>query len=397
MQKIGKRMRLKGWMLLVACLSVLTPQAWGLGRIPDLYEIEIPVPNQGTEERHQALANALMTVLVKVSGKSNIGDLVQFDQHLAQAERFVQQYRYHSAAPASQDQLSLWVKFDQGAVDQLLKQNALSIWGDTRPTVIVWLAIDDSRERYILGGDVGYNQIRSQFEADAKRRGIPLIFPLLDLEDQTQVRFVDIRAGFADKLRAASKRYAPEAILWGFLQFNRNGTWTARWNMDDQQRVSQWSSDGSLSQSIGAGVDGITDLLAARYVEENTAQFSSTVRLHVAGVSKLDDFARLSDYVDGMRTAQASQLVQIEHDKITFEIEVRGDYAKLERELDNAGIVVPAEDVVPIDQIREQQEPGVSPGQATSPASRPQNSGTPVITAGMPGDDRIHLYYRLVP
>ena len=85
--------------------------------VTGLYEAEVPVEDQGAEQRQQALQEALKEVLNKVAEAQNIpvGQL-RTDTALQRAERYVQQYRYTEGG--------LWVLFDPRAVDALLEQPA---------------------------------------------------------------------------------------------------------------------------------------------------------------------------------------------------------------------------------------------------------------------------------
>jgi len=80
-----------------------------------LYEAEVPVEDQGAEQRQQALREALEEVLNKVAEAQRAPvDPARIDAALEKAERYVQQYRYTEEG--------LWVLFDRRAVDAMLEQ-----------------------------------------------------------------------------------------------------------------------------------------------------------------------------------------------------------------------------------------------------------------------------------
>ena len=120
-----------------------------------MYEVNLPVLSQDKKIQRAAFEQAFIEVLVRVSGNSE----VVTELNIKSASKYVQQYRYlpipvdkSSAAPVmlamSQPRHLLWVQFNKGLIQKLLRETALPVWGQQRPNMLVWMAVRDGRSRY---------------------------------------------------------------------------------------------------------------------------------------------------------------------------------------------------------------------------------------------------------
>ena len=106
----------------------------------------------------------------------------------------------------------------------------MPVWGPERPLTLLWVAVDDGvGGRALLGAnettELGapttpqmtalLTTVREEIVAAADERGLPIAWPLLDLEDLNAVTFTDVWGGFEDRIVAASTRYRADAVLIG--------------------------------------------------------------------------------------------------------------------------------------------------------------------------------------
>src|SRR6185312_5643667 len=81
----------------------------------------------------------------------------------------------------------------------------------------------------IIGAD-SENLLPILFKQIANKRGIPVIFPAMDVEDIAQVSVNDIVTAAVPKLVNAAKRYASDAILFGRIVQTMNG-YDTQWKL----------------------------------------------------------------------------------------------------------------------------------------------------------------------
>lgn len=335
------------WCLILVMLY-LGPMAQAAMRVPDLYEVEVAVADKSTGERTRAMTAAFMEVMVRVSGLSKIMQYQEISEAVKRTSHYVQQYRYEKVSrrtpPGSTElteALTLKVRFNENIINQMLRQNRLPVWGVARPATLVWVAVDDQGERYLLGGDRGV-QVIDSLNLQARRRGLPLLYPLLDLEDQARISFVDVWGGFADAIRAASERYDVEAIATARLYRDSTGAWKARWMMFSAGDEQQWTADAAeMDTLLAQAADSIADILAAQYAIYSDALKQSGVTLAVYGVRNLDDYARVNGYLQSSNSVASAQLRQVNADHVLYDLEIRGDVTSMERSFALDNILAP--------------------------------------------------------
>lgn len=316
------------YVLMMALLLNLAWPSTGTARFDSLYEVQVPVADQSAAERARALEQALREVAVRVSGMRQAAQGALAADSV-QPGRVVQQYGYLSTPEG----LKLQVRFEPGATEQLLRQQGLPIWAGERPTTLVWLALQDGADRRLLGTDdpgVAGRALRQR----AEERAVPLILPLLDLEDQSRVRFADVWGGFFDSVRAASQRYGADAVLVGRLE-RQHGGWLARWTLFNHGETRQWNQNlDDLEAAAALGVDGLADALAARYTEQFGGSVDANrVGVWVEDVRTLEDYAQLSRFLRSRESVRDARLVLVNGDRVRYELDVRGGQERLARSL----------------------------------------------------------------
>jgi hypothetical protein len=317
----------------VLCLFWLPFLAVG-AEVAGLYEAEIQVYSQKRSERATAMVSALAEVLAKVSGQRDAALVQGVAQAIRRPAKLLQQYRYKALPEADSQAQALGVeggepqlivfRFDKRAVDKVLNDNALPVWGATRPSTLVWLAVEDGGERLLLGSD-STQPARQSLLREAKRRGMALVLPLMDLEDQIKLSFADVWGGFRSNIEAASERYRTESILVGRVLREANGEWSARWSLLEKDGVRNWRADGVLlAEVLDAGVAGAIDVLASIYAPKGGSMHAGMVPLTVTAVHNLSDYARVTHYLQSLQLVSHVYPTSIEADRIRFHLDAKG-------------------------------------------------------------------------
>ncbi|QKT02760.1 DUF2066 domain-containing protein [Ectothiorhodospiraceae bacterium 2226] len=314
--------------ILLTSLLLILAVAHAEARAPAaVYEVEVPVRSQAAGERDQALGAALSKVLVKVAGTRAVLDHEQARAALGQAGRLVQQYRYL----ADDEGQRLWVRFDTAAVEGLLSRAQVVSWPFPRNATLVWLAVDDGRERMLLGAADLDHETRQVLEARAQERALPLMFPLMDLTDQGRVRLGDLWGGFHEPVLEASERYDAASVLSGRVSRGAR-EWSGRWQLfQGGEAVAGWESSGSLQDTLAGGLDHAGDLLARHY-GENIGQ-EGVLYVRVRDVRGLQDYRRAMEALERVGPVSLAQPQTLGADHVVFRVDARGGRAGLGRAL----------------------------------------------------------------
>jgi len=315
--------------------------------IPQLYEEEIPVLSQSRQERVTVLQQAFKDVLIRVSGRGDVDFLPGMNVYLKQASRYVQQFRYRNKSVAMIEPVSgketktiLWVRFNEKAVNQLLQSQNLPVWGKTRPAVLLWLVVDDGKQRQLISNDSSH-QVRNFINQQARVRGLPVRFPLLDLADRANLRISDVWANFEDTIMAASQRYQAEAVLVGRVYRGFSGSWSARWSLYHEGRRKEWQSAHELlASTVTSSIDQSSDFLALRFAQVQTEGDSGRVLIQVNNVKGLAAFNKVQAYLDSLTTVTQIQPYQVMGDGVIFQLMTRSGRLAVEQAIALGDILV---------------------------------------------------------
>jgi len=313
--------------------------------VSGLYEAEIPVFSQKRSERATAMVSALAEVLAKVSGRQDAALVRGVARATRSPAHLLQQYRYRTlpvGPDGEEDAQVVLFRFDKTAVDKVLRDNGLPVWGATRPASLVWLAVEDEGRRYLVGED-SPEPLRALLMDEARRRGLALRLPLMDLQDQRALGFADIWGGFSDVILRASRRYRTEAVLVGRLYRPVGGDWQAQWTLLEGPDMHSWSGTGILpAEVIDVGVAGAIETLAARYAPAGGQGPAGQLPLVIADVRTLQDYARVTRYLVSLQQVSGLQVSRVEADRITFELEVDGGPEAISQIIALGDVLAPA-------------------------------------------------------
>lgn len=323
--------------LICLWLAGQIPGAYAV-RVTDLYAAQVSVEDGVSRDLSASFDVALHTVLVKVTGRRDIAEDPVVMGQFSAAETYVQQYRTDPDG-------AVWVLFDQVALRRALDGAAQPVWGEERPTTLVWLVMDygtGSRDILAAESDVerdlelfetpspdGYPErqmaVREILQTTAVERGLPLVLPLVDSEELGVVSIPDIWGGFTESLVLASERYGVNAILVGRARVRSMESIEVRWTLMFGDERFDW--DGP----VASGPDRLADFYAARLATSSSA--SGQMQLRVDGVNSLDDYGRLSQYLSTLDVIEDFSVDQVAGETVVFSLLVRGDTDRLMRSI----------------------------------------------------------------
>jgi uncharacterized protein len=328
-----------------ACMALALALAAGLllaggtyaATFEDLYTVRVAAEPEAS--RSQIEAAAMSTLLTRVTGRRD----APFDPRLAplisRAGNFINSFGLML------DRERYEVQFNATAVQRELTNLQYPVWGPERPLTLVWIAVDGGLgEREILAAGPSVMerspelaeqmaQLRAALMTTADQRGLPLAFPLMDLEDLIAVDFADVWGGFGERLTEASQRYQADALLIG-------RAWAGDFGMEVQWTLYQ---NGQRHFINGNGMRDGLDFAADRYAGAfSTVGGVRTATLVVQGVTSLADYGRVMHYLEGSSLLDAVDMEAWERGTLRLRVHARGDAATLQRVLSLGGVLSPA-------------------------------------------------------
>lgn len=317
-QRIAAK-RIWSWLAVLLLFAAQTFQP--LQARQDLYEATVPVADRGTEARNAAVRAALTEVLVRLSGDPGVAGKPAGKSLLADPSKHLQQYQYEGDAAAGG--LYLRAGFAAAPLEAALRQQGLALWGRERTPVLAWVAVDDGQRRYLLGAEDS-DPLVAQLQAAARRQGLELVLPLLDLEDQSKLTFTRVNEGDLDALMAASDRYDAQAVLVGGLKSTASG-WSGRWALRHAGQDTRWQAgEAPLPAILDQSLAPVESKLATRTPAVPVDAAPARITVRVQGVTRLQDYARVDQYVRGLPTVRRVDLLGVQGQQLDYAVDVQG-------------------------------------------------------------------------
>ena len=296
-----------------------------------LYSVQVPLDPDDPDSRNLAYQTALTEVLVRITGTTAVVESERIAELFPNAARYVSQYR-----PGPDN--TLVVSLDGPGIENVLRQAGAPIWGSDRPLTLIWIAVDWGQgEREIVATDdeermpgdarsIDRNRLlRERVMEVAEHRGIPVLFPLVDIEDLENISFSDIWGGFDDLLLLASARYQADTVLVGRIRTDSPlmNRWT--WYLGEQR--ASWT--GTAEEVINL----LADSLATRFGVDSQSPLE-TIRLTISGIESVKAYGRVQQFMDNLRGIDAVMINSVAGDRIIYDIKVQGGTERLQRALE---------------------------------------------------------------
>lgn len=247
--------------------------------VAGLYEIEIVANSQSAQDRTQAIKQALYAVLDRILVADDISKVPVVQEMLSSAQHYVKQFQFSLIAAdeySESDARLIRVQFDEDQMLEVLRKSQVGIWSEIRPETLLWLVVEDEGNRQFYNADA-MPDIESALALASKIKGVPIIYPMLDLEEQQRISVSEVLGADSRNLLAVSARYEVTSIMAGRL-VKKGDCWQGEWAFYFDGKIKQWNAECQpLKAAALVGVKGAYDVLSNYYgIKPETAIAPST-------------------------------------------------------------------------------------------------------------------------
>lgn len=303
-----------------------------------LYQAEAAVSSRDEAERTALAPTLLRQVMLKVVGNEALLNATDLSSIEAEANGYVQQYEYQRTNILAHDltqpdQLALRLKFDANAVNKAIQQLQLPAWDKNRPDILAWVTVAEGDSATLVGLETDGLGVIKPLSHAAESRGLPVLLPLMDLQDQAAVSAVDIRDNNVSELETASQRYQADIILTASIQ-QQDTAVMIDWHANGRDVSESWQTQGSLNDALQQGVGNLADKLALRYTQQlNSDQPKQRLKLSVSNVMSFADYNRLMQYLEQLDLVTDIQVANLGEQQLDLDIGFQGSETVLQRML----------------------------------------------------------------
>ena len=330
-------------------------------QVNGLYEQRVAIANESDTERDRAFREALEAVLLKITGERRWLEHPVLQQAVRNAQSYVEGISYASetveviadelprpadpdadqagqvdpelaasSLPALREQRYIDVNFAASLLDELLASANIPVWDSNRPSVLVWMALQNAEgERSMLTADSN-PRIIAIIQDFATERGLPIIFPVLDFEDRRALSEEALWTQDEAVISVASSRYGADSVLSGRLLFTASGELVGLWQFIFQGQVEVFDGyDEELAGYLNAPLDRITNQLASYFAIVPETSSQQVVRLRVEGIKDLSAYSALVSYVSSLGLVQSVSMAALDGERLELQLGLLGDPQQL--------------------------------------------------------------------
>ncbi|MDC9565826.1 MULTISPECIES: DUF2066 domain-containing protein [unclassified Pseudoalteromonas] len=317
--------------LLISAISFIFCFSVSAVEVTDLYQDILKVDDKSRDTRLAASRKALLNVLVKVSGDETADQNKLAQQRTKNISDYMLKFEYDEKANG---QLNLVVKFEARKINELIKELNLPLWGVQRPLVAIWLGIEDNWRRELVTQE-SYPQLEQLIYDKAGRRGLPVVVPLLDLQDRRLVGIPEVWGNFSEPVEEASRRYSAErSITARMYQEPDSETWILDWRFTNDDLFDSNRLEGDKQQIVGQMIDSLALGLANEYaIDPNAYYEQAAATLTLKGTQSFVDIELAKRRLQSLSVVTQATIMRKTPEFVEFKLNHTGSVGDLKKGL----------------------------------------------------------------
>jgi hypothetical protein len=309
----------------------------------DLYQSRTPIESQNDQERERATLKILQQVLLKVVGNQTALVNKDLTPLLAQADQFVEQYAYERDITNSDSAQQLRLIFNEQALNQAISAMGLPLWGKSRPEMIIWLIVNESDKQEIFGVEDDSRPLYKAIKLSAEARGLSLFLPLMDLQDQHQLRFAQTGGKMTkdDAFMQASKRYGADLVILARVN-KKEGEVLADWQWLEGGEHRAFNTQGAIEVVMTAGVNQLADQLAKQYAVVDQQDSKRDYQLVVHDINDFTDYSRVQSYINSLEVVSEVNVVSLRDKQLDLKVRLASGLVIFNHVVKQDGLLIEA-------------------------------------------------------
>jgi len=240
----------------------------------ELYRTKVTVTGQGEANRNVGFAAALEDVLIKASGAQKLSGDRRLAAYKAKTRDYVRTFSYRDqffGKPIRDEQgtrdrpFDLTVVFEESRIDDILKAFALKPWLSHRPSVAVFVEMEQGAKSYLVTTDGPQSDLqRDALLAAAEKRGMSIVLPSTAALAKSNITGAVLRAPSFPALARVAAEEGGEVVLVGRLVWDdREFGWTTQWQMHWRDQTHRWQIHGvTFDETFRRGIGGAAQILS---------------------------------------------------------------------------------------------------------------------------------------
>lgn len=320
---------------LLTIFLVLLAQTSFAVTVSNLYRAEITLPLINSEKKliNKAFKQAIEEVLIKVSG--NLDGVVRIlPSAQKSAASWVAQHSITTEPNLMEIEGEFYpvkrvvVDFYAQSINDYLFSQRMAVWGDNRPSLLLWIVEQDDFLRQVSGAQAP-SDLLNLIAKDAALKGLPIYAPLQDELDRQAVSVTDLWGLFEDPVINASRRYQTDVA--GVLKVNKildEYEANLMLLMPDEDPIMlfvQGLNQEDIAEQVNAA---LAKLFSSKYAVVR-GQGSAKITMRVDNVTDFKRLDHIQTYLAKIAVVREVYLNSIEANQVRFSLVLDGGLNKL--------------------------------------------------------------------
>ena len=214
---------------------------------------------------------------------------------------------------SDKDRMILSMSFLAEQVYEWMQNASVPIWQAQRPETLLWLTVQDAEGRHLVAEEQ-YPAVMELLNEQAFKRGLPLIHPLYDLEEQLSVSTNDLWSFSLESIMDGSSKYNSGAVLVGRLMKTSSENLTGEWLLITEKSRRTFSYAGkNIAEFIQEGIALTVNYFAQSYAIRNEGS-NEVLTIQIEGVEQYTHYVALNDYLKSINSLNNLQLTYVDGD-----------------------------------------------------------------------------------
>lgn len=292
----------------------------------DIYRVQTAVKGRAVVDRQAGMQQAFREVLVRASGKTEVLSSPVINK--ARADAYVKTFGFASD-PSSNTPL-LDVVFNQNTIEKLLRQAGYPVWGSNRPTVMVWTGVETMGRQLVTSNA---NKRLSVFQNALVKRGVPVVLPVGDLQDEMALPIPKLFGLFRQDVRTASERYSASAIV-AVRVVQRGTQWELSGFLEHRGQSETLSFQGrGLDDTAAMLADRVASYFADRYGVSERGGAVGNQPLTISGVSDFAGYQQILQLLGSANGVDQVHVAAMAGDVMTLELSLHASWSQVRANL----------------------------------------------------------------
>jgi uncharacterized protein len=332
--------------LFFVLLCLLSMQQVNAVEVKGLYEVEVQAKSRSNADRNAAIKEGLGIVLGRVLAADDVMQTSVVKTALNSAEHYVRQFQFSMSAGnyRTEDYSRLLrVRFDEQYLLDLLRDSNVGVWSEIRPETLVWLVVEEHGKRSFMQSAL-MPEFDNAFSKASRLKGLPIIFPMLDLEEQQKIAVHEVLSNDSTQLLAVSERYDVASVLSGRV-VSKGNCWQAEWALHFDGNVQQWVNNcAELDKIILAGMQGVYDVLSKFYAVKPEIAEAGYATVKIRGIQGMNDMLRVTQYLEALPMISSVKWVSVINGYNVYKIKFSGNEMMMAEAIVAANVLAPVAD-----------------------------------------------------